>query len=188
MRRRILIAALLTGAVSTGAAAVPAQAHEGHASCKTFGQTVSENAQTTQPWGQVVSNGGRPASTARSSPRRTRSRASASPGGAEPEWRPTGSRATRSMTTAPTHRADVPSTRLSRRDRGRAGRCAPQLHPRLHTHGCAGGPSAARTRRDERARPTDHRLRVHSLRSRTGRTRTSARTRSPNALRQQLRA
>jgi hypothetical protein len=57
MRRKILIAALLAGAVSAGAAAVPAQAHEGHASCKAFGQTLSENAQTTQPWGQVVSNG-----------------------------------------------------------------------------------------------------------------------------------
>jgi hypothetical protein len=57
MCRKILIAALLAGAMSTGAAAVPAQAHEGHASCKAFGQTVSENAQTTQPWGQVVSSG-----------------------------------------------------------------------------------------------------------------------------------
>jgi len=57
MPRKILIAALLAGAVSTGAATVPAEAHEGHASCKAFGQTVSENAQPTQPWGQVVSSG-----------------------------------------------------------------------------------------------------------------------------------
>jgi hypothetical protein len=57
MRRKIVIAAVLAGAVSTGVAAVPAQAHEGHGSCKAFGQTVSENAQTAQPWGQIVSNG-----------------------------------------------------------------------------------------------------------------------------------
>jgi hypothetical protein len=57
MRRRILIAGLLAGALSAGPAAVPAQAHEGHASCKAFGQTVSENAQTSQPWGQIVSTG-----------------------------------------------------------------------------------------------------------------------------------
>jgi hypothetical protein len=57
MRRKIMIAALLAGVVSTGAAAVPAQAHQGHASCEAFGQTVSENAQTTQPWGQIVSTG-----------------------------------------------------------------------------------------------------------------------------------
>lgn len=57
MHRNIVVAAVLAGAVSTAVAAVPAQAHEGHASCKAFGQTVSENAQSTQPWGQVVSNG-----------------------------------------------------------------------------------------------------------------------------------
>lgn len=57
MRKRILLAAVLAGAMSTGAAALPAQAHEGHASCEAFGQTVSENAQTTQPWGQIVSGG-----------------------------------------------------------------------------------------------------------------------------------
>ena len=59
MRRKVPIAAVLAGAVSTGLgfAGTPAQAHEGHASCKTFGQTVSENAQMTQPWGQVVSTG-----------------------------------------------------------------------------------------------------------------------------------
>jgi hypothetical protein len=57
MRGQILIAALLAGAVSTGAAAVPAQAHEGHASCEAFGHTVAGNAQTSQPWGQVVSTG-----------------------------------------------------------------------------------------------------------------------------------
>ena len=56
MRTKFLAAAL-AGAVWTGLTAVPVQAHEGHASCKAFGQTVSENAQTTQPWGQVVSNG-----------------------------------------------------------------------------------------------------------------------------------
>jgi hypothetical protein len=57
MHKRILLAALLAGALSTGGAALPAQAHEGHASCKAFGQTVSENALTTQPWGQIVSTG-----------------------------------------------------------------------------------------------------------------------------------
>ena len=57
MRRKILLAAVLAGGIPTGVAAVPAQAHEGHTSCEAFGQTVSENAQTTQPWGQVVSNG-----------------------------------------------------------------------------------------------------------------------------------
>jgi hypothetical protein len=57
MRRKIVVAAVLAGALSTGAAVVPARAHESHGSCKAFGQTVSENARTTQPWGQIVSNG-----------------------------------------------------------------------------------------------------------------------------------
>ena len=59
MPRKILMAAVLVGVASTAAAAVPAQAHQGHASCAAFGQTVSENAQTAQPWGQVVSTGAR---------------------------------------------------------------------------------------------------------------------------------
>ena len=56
MRTKILAAAL-AGAVWTGLTAVPVQAQEGHASCKAYGQTVSEHAQTTRPWGQVVSDG-----------------------------------------------------------------------------------------------------------------------------------
>jgi hypothetical protein len=48
---------MLSGAISTGVAAAPTEAHVGHASCQAFGHTVSENARTTQPWGQVVSNG-----------------------------------------------------------------------------------------------------------------------------------
>ena len=57
IRRKIVVAAVLAGVVSIGAAAVPARAHESHGSCKAFGQTVSENARTTQPWGQVISTG-----------------------------------------------------------------------------------------------------------------------------------
>jgi hypothetical protein len=57
MRTKMLLAAALAGAVSTDVAAVPAEAHEGHASCRAYGQAVSENAQTIQPWGQLVSNG-----------------------------------------------------------------------------------------------------------------------------------
>jgi hypothetical protein len=59
MSRKILLPTVLAGAVAIGVAAVPVRAHEGHASCKAFGQTLSENAQTTQPWGQVVSTGAR---------------------------------------------------------------------------------------------------------------------------------
>jgi hypothetical protein len=48
---------MLIVALASGIGAAPAQAHEGHESCKAFGQAVSQNAQTIQPWGQVVSNG-----------------------------------------------------------------------------------------------------------------------------------
>lgn len=48
---------MLVVALASGIGAEPAQAHEGHGSCKAFGQAVSQNAQTIQPWGQVVSNG-----------------------------------------------------------------------------------------------------------------------------------
>jgi hypothetical protein len=48
---------MLVVALASGIGAAPAQAHEGHGSCKVFGQTVSQNAQAVQPWGQVVSNG-----------------------------------------------------------------------------------------------------------------------------------
>jgi hypothetical protein len=49
MRTKMLLAAALAGAVSTDVAAVPAEAHEGHPSCRAYGQAVSENAQTIQP-------------------------------------------------------------------------------------------------------------------------------------------
>ena len=48
---------MLVVALASGIGAAPAHAHEGHGSCKAFGQAVSQNAQTIQPWGQVVSNG-----------------------------------------------------------------------------------------------------------------------------------
>jgi hypothetical protein len=40
-------------------AAAPATPHEGHASCKAFGETVLGNAQSERPWGRIVSNGAR---------------------------------------------------------------------------------------------------------------------------------
>jgi hypothetical protein len=57
MKAKILAVAI--GLVSTTAAAAPASAHEGHASCAAFGATVSANAQSERPWGQIVSNGAR---------------------------------------------------------------------------------------------------------------------------------
>lgn len=55
MKARILTVAVAV--VSAGVAALPVSAHEGHGSCRTFGETVSANAQSERPWGQIVSNG-----------------------------------------------------------------------------------------------------------------------------------
>jgi hypothetical protein len=49
----------LAVAMSAGAMATPASAHEGHGSCAQYGATVSANAQSERPWGQIVSNGAR---------------------------------------------------------------------------------------------------------------------------------
>ena len=54
MRRKIF-AVGLAAALWTSVTAIPGAAHEGHASCKAFGQTVSQNAQAERPWGQIVS-------------------------------------------------------------------------------------------------------------------------------------
>lgn len=57
MKRKMVsvTAALLAAA----AAAMPVSAHEGHGSCAAYGVTVSGNAQSERPWGQIVSNGAR---------------------------------------------------------------------------------------------------------------------------------
>lgn len=43
--------------IASGVAATTAGAHEGHGSCKAYGETVSANAQSERPWGQIVSHG-----------------------------------------------------------------------------------------------------------------------------------
>ena len=53
--RRKMFAVGLAAAVWAGVTATLGAAHEGHASCKAFGQTVSQNAQAERPWGQIVS-------------------------------------------------------------------------------------------------------------------------------------
>ena len=53
MRRKTVAVAVSAGLASLGLAA-PAGAHEGHASCKGFGEFASTFAQTAQPAGQVV--------------------------------------------------------------------------------------------------------------------------------------
>jgi hypothetical protein len=55
MKTKIL--AVAVGLALAGVAAMPVSAHEGHGSCKAFGQTVSANAQSERPWGQIVSHG-----------------------------------------------------------------------------------------------------------------------------------
>jgi hypothetical protein len=55
MKAKIL--AIAVGLVAAGAAAMSVSAHEGHGSCKAFGETVSANAQSEDPWGQIVSHG-----------------------------------------------------------------------------------------------------------------------------------
>ena len=54
--RRTLIGVSAFVAVAGFLGVSPAQAHEGHASCKMYGQTVREFAQTETPFGQLVSN------------------------------------------------------------------------------------------------------------------------------------
>jgi hypothetical protein len=56
MRYPLLAASAALVAVTGMIGATPAQAHENHASCKGYGQTVSEFAQTERPFGQLVSN------------------------------------------------------------------------------------------------------------------------------------
>jgi hypothetical protein len=60
----LLAVAVVLGLVAASAAALPAAAHEGHTSCKEFGATVSGNAQTERPWGQIVSGGAQAGLTA----------------------------------------------------------------------------------------------------------------------------
>ena len=55
MKAKIL--ALAVGLFSAGLAAMPVSAHEDHGSCTVFGETVSANAQSERPWGQIVSHG-----------------------------------------------------------------------------------------------------------------------------------
>ena len=55
MKAKILAIAVVLAAA--GVEAMPVSAHEGHGSCKAFGETVSANAQSERPWGQIVSHG-----------------------------------------------------------------------------------------------------------------------------------
>lgn len=62
MKRKLL--ALAAALAFAGIGAIPASAHEGHTSCQEFGATVSGNAQTERPWGQIVSRGAQAGLTA----------------------------------------------------------------------------------------------------------------------------
>ena len=53
-RLLVSVAAVLAAAAAT---AMPVSAHEGHGSCAAYGATVSGNAQSERPWGQIVSTG-----------------------------------------------------------------------------------------------------------------------------------
>ncbi len=53
MRRLTALASLAL--LVAGVAAAPVGAHEGHASCKAFGQTHAQLAQELHPFGQAVS-------------------------------------------------------------------------------------------------------------------------------------
>lgn len=55
MKAKILASAV--GLLLAGLAAMPVSAHERHGSCKAFGETVSANAQSERPWGEIVSRG-----------------------------------------------------------------------------------------------------------------------------------
>ena len=56
MRRASIAAAAGLVAAVTLTGTSPAHAHEGHASCRMYGATVAEFAQTETPFGQLVSN------------------------------------------------------------------------------------------------------------------------------------
>jgi hypothetical protein len=58
MRAKV-VAGVVAVVAGSAIAAAPATAHVGHASCKAFGETVSGNAQSERPWGQIVSIGAR---------------------------------------------------------------------------------------------------------------------------------
>jgi hypothetical protein len=55
MRTKLLVAALWIA--TSAVVATPVSAHPGHGSCAAFGETVSANAQSEHPWGQIVSQG-----------------------------------------------------------------------------------------------------------------------------------
>jgi hypothetical protein len=55
MKRKVV--SVTAALVAAAAAAMPVSAHEGHGSCTAYGATVSGNAQSERPWGQIVSTG-----------------------------------------------------------------------------------------------------------------------------------
>ena len=53
---KIKVLSSVIGVFVAGVAAVPGNAHEGHASCQAFGEAQSNIAQEERPFGQLASN------------------------------------------------------------------------------------------------------------------------------------